>query len=160
MATREQYTTCMRPYMTGVGKTKEERQSGMCIGAKLCTGRAKDIDEAKRLCLEASSMPKEPKISRKFHRGKLDVNAVAACVIDKITDCNTLNTTALSNYFSDCMAAAGIKIKKPETKNRFLSKCVDEHRVNGTFAEGISLRKKCLVTWNEKQNRSENISNV
>jgi len=55
---RAQYNSCMVPYMRGAGKTKEQRQMGMCIGAKLCTGKAKTEAEAKEIC----SRPKEPKV--------------------------------------------------------------------------------------------------
>ena len=48
--TREEYNTCMRPYITGKGIPKEERRQNFCIGAKICTGKAKDEKEALRLC--------------------------------------------------------------------------------------------------------------
>ena len=37
---RSEYTACMTPHMQGKGKTKEQRRMDMCVGAKLCTGKA------------------------------------------------------------------------------------------------------------------------
>lgn len=65
MATREKYNTCMKPYIRGSNKTKEQRQMNFCIGAKVCSGKAKNEEEAKKLCL----LPKEPK-PVKVKRGK------------------------------------------------------------------------------------------
>lgn len=54
---RKKYNTCMIPHMRG-SKSKEERQRAMCVGAKLCTGKASNIEEAQHIC----SIPKPPKI--------------------------------------------------------------------------------------------------
>lgn len=54
---REAYNSCMKPFMSGTGKTKQERQQSMCIGAKMCTGKAKNQEEAARMC----AIPKVPK---------------------------------------------------------------------------------------------------
>ncbi|GAH68135.1 unnamed protein product, partial [marine sediment metagenome] len=43
---QDKYRKCMRQYMTGVGKTKEERQHDMCIGAKLCSRKAETKEKA------------------------------------------------------------------------------------------------------------------
>ncbi len=56
---REEYNQCMRPYMSG-SKTKEEKQHDMCIGAKVCSGKASSAEEAEKLC----SMPQIPKWAR------------------------------------------------------------------------------------------------
>ena len=53
---RAEFNACMRPYMQG-RKSKQERSQSMCIGAKLCTGKAKTPDEAATIC----SQPKLPK---------------------------------------------------------------------------------------------------
>lgn len=57
---REKYNNCMRPYIRGKDKSKEERQKSFCIGAKVCSGKAKNEKEAEYLC----SLPKEPKIPK------------------------------------------------------------------------------------------------
>jgi len=54
---RAAFNSCMRPYMGGKGKSKEERRMNMCIGAKLCTGKAKTEEEALKIC----NKPKLPK---------------------------------------------------------------------------------------------------
>ena len=56
MATREEYNACMRPYITGKGKSKEERQRSFCIGAKVCSGKAQSEEQGADLC--AKSVPK------------------------------------------------------------------------------------------------------
>jgi len=53
---RKEYNTCMIPYMKG-SKTKEERKHDMCIGAKICSGKASNEQEAEALC----NAPKLPK---------------------------------------------------------------------------------------------------
>ncbi len=54
---RKAYNLCMSPHMKGTGLSKEQRQMKMCVGAKLCTGKASTEKEAIAIC----SLPKEPK---------------------------------------------------------------------------------------------------
>jgi len=54
---RKEYTDCMTPFMKGKGKTKQQRQHDMCIGAKLCSGKASSETDAEVLC----NAPKLPK---------------------------------------------------------------------------------------------------
>lgn len=54
MAGRAEYNTCMRPYMTG-SKTKEQRKSDFCVGAKICSGKAQTREQAAQLCSTTSS---------------------------------------------------------------------------------------------------------
>ncbi|HUV76258.1 MAG TPA: hypothetical protein VMW00_06405, partial [Dehalococcoidales bacterium] len=61
MGKREDYTDCMRPYMTGGGPERKER---FCKGAKICSGKAANEEEAARICAEASANPKPPKEKR------------------------------------------------------------------------------------------------
>lgn len=67
MATRTEYNDCMRPFITG-SKPKEERQRAFCLGAKICSGKAKNEEEAIALCARAvpkwakQSMPKEDEV--------------------------------------------------------------------------------------------------
>lgn len=56
-ASREEYNSCMRTYITGTGKTKEQRRLDFCIGAKVCSGKAKSEEEARTIC----DVPKLPK---------------------------------------------------------------------------------------------------
>jgi len=57
--TREEYNTCMKPFMAG-SKTKEQRQHDMCVGAKICSGKASSQEEAEKIC----SAPRLPKWAR------------------------------------------------------------------------------------------------
>ena len=56
MTTREEYNACMRPFITGKGKSKDERKRSFCAGAKVCSGKARSEEEALALC--AKSVPK------------------------------------------------------------------------------------------------------
>jgi hypothetical protein len=56
MASREEYNACIRPFITGKGKSKDERKRSFCIGAKLCSGKAQSEKQAAELC--AKSLPK------------------------------------------------------------------------------------------------------
>lgn len=62
---REDYNQCMRPYITG-SKPKEQRKLDFCIGAKVCSSKAKNKEEAKQMCM----LPKTPKLPRKSTRQK------------------------------------------------------------------------------------------
>lgn len=61
MRDREEYNACMRPYMTG-SKPKEQRKLDFCVGAKVCSGKAKTEEEARAIC----SIPKLPKWAREL----------------------------------------------------------------------------------------------
>lgn len=53
---RAKYNSCMSPYMKGQMPV-EERRLKFCVGSKLCSGKAKSEEEARRIC----SQPKPPK---------------------------------------------------------------------------------------------------
>jgi len=81
---RKQYNQCMVPYMKG-SKPKEQRQFDMCVGAKICSGKAGNEEEAKRIC----SLPKEPKPVKtgQIKRGQScekDVAKLSQCIIENI----------------------------------------------------------------------------
>ncbi len=65
---RQEYNACMSPYMKG-SKSKEQRKHDMCIGAKLCSGKASSEQEAEALC----NMPVLPK----WAKGKQDTEDIA-----------------------------------------------------------------------------------
>jgi len=78
---RKEYNQCMVPFMRG-SKPKEQRQFDMCVGAKICSGKAGNEEEAKSICL----LPKEPKATKVRHanRGQScekDVANLAQCMI-------------------------------------------------------------------------------
>lgn len=65
MPTREEYNACMRPYISGKDKTKEERQLDFCAGAKICTGKATNMDQALKICRETPPTVKPPKSGKR-----------------------------------------------------------------------------------------------
>lgn len=67
MADRSKYNTCMKPFISGK-KTRQERTEAFCIGAKVCSGKAQNESIAKKLCLEARSQPRPPKLRKKTAR--------------------------------------------------------------------------------------------
>lgn len=106
MAKREEYNQCMRPFITGA-KEKEQRKLDFCIGAKVCSRKAKDRAEAERLCL----LPKEPKPMR-ARKDKQPVSCkeemitLAQCMVAKI-DMNLVSSaknieTALVDALLKC----------------------------------------------------------
>ena len=65
MATRTEYNQCIRPFITGTGRSNQERKLNFCIGAKVCSGKAKTPEEAKQICLtQPPKPPKQPKQRR------------------------------------------------------------------------------------------------
>lgn len=116
MATREEYNQCIKPHITGTGKTKEQRKLDFCIGAKLCSGKAKTEKEARAIC-DVPRLPKWAKqilpkeepisctdkskrvkesidtISLKVSAGEAeDVRPLAAQLMNDIFTCNTDKT--------------------------------------------------------------------
>lgn len=92
---RKQYTACMVPFMKGGGPDRKLR---FCIGAKLCSGKSKTEEEAKKVCL----LPKEPKPAKALKRkgagqscdkvaGKL-----AECVVSRLVDNGAYKNQALN----------------------------------------------------------------
>lgn len=81
---RKQYNQCMAPYMRG-SKPKEQRQFDMCVGAKICSGKAQTEEEAISIC----SLPKEPKPvkigrARRGQSCEKDVAKLSECIVDNI----------------------------------------------------------------------------
>jgi hypothetical protein len=64
MASRAEYNKCIRPYITG-SKPKEQRKVDFCIGAKICSGKAANRDQAVALCSKPKSKETEQKPTRK-----------------------------------------------------------------------------------------------
>lgn len=66
---RATYNECMKPHMTG-SKTKQQRQHDMCVGAKLCSGKATSTEEAEAIC----NQPKLPKWAKSLvPKGEEDI---------------------------------------------------------------------------------------
>lgn len=105
MATREEYTSCMTPYMKGTGRSKEERQAAMCVGAKICSGKASNEQEAQQLCAEAAAQPKPSKKSRKSKKFCFnDYESLSVCLAANI-DISKLTPNNMQKVFSDALTA-------------------------------------------------------
>ena len=146
---REEYTTCMKPWMKkreGGGPDRKER---FCLGAKICSGKAKDEQEAAKLCAEAASNPKPPRKAR----GKCKVIApdMAACVIRALGG-SEINLANLTTAIAGC---TGQKVEKPPTRERFIKKCFKENAVTGDIKEAQKLRTMCTAKWKEQEVPSE-----
>lgn len=60
----QEYRSCVASGLKGKKLSKEERKQEFCIVSKVCSRKANDRDEAKRLC----SLPKEPKLPKQTMR--------------------------------------------------------------------------------------------
>ncbi|KKM20467.1 hypothetical protein LCGC14_1645190 [marine sediment metagenome] len=104
MGKREEYTSCMVPYMKGGGEGRKER---FCVGAKICSGKAQDESSAKTLCAEAAAEaaanPKPPKKKRPKKVCTLqDLDAITTCVVENI-DVGSLTSTNMTQVFGDAL---------------------------------------------------------
>ena len=99
MGKREDYTTCMKPWMTGGGSDRKER---FCIGAKVCS-KGVDQAEATKLCAEAASNPKPPKAKRGRKVCTLrDLDAISICLTENI-DLSNLTSENMSKVFGTAL---------------------------------------------------------
>ncbi len=108
MSKREDYTTCMVPFMKGGGPDRKQR---FCIGAKICSQKANTEEEAVKLCAEAAANPKPPKTKR-TRKCAIDTNALATCVIKEL-DGSEINLSNLTSIIASC---TGQKVEKPLTR--------------------------------------------
>jgi hypothetical protein len=107
---RKQYNQCMVPFMKG-SKPKEQRQFDMCVGAKICSGKAGTEEEAISIC----SLPKElkPVKTRQVKSGQScerEAGKLAQCMMDyfdknnlyrQILNVNSVEV-AIENAILDC----------------------------------------------------------
>ena len=116
MANREAYNTCMKPYITG-SKPKEQRKLDFCVGAKMCSGKATNKEEAQKICLSAP--PKEP-TRRSKKNCATDMIKVAECLAPLIKDMELIDAPILSELLQKCAcgkvskAAKAMAEMKPE----------------------------------------------
>lgn len=146
MANREEYTTCMIPWMKGGG---EDRKLRFCMGAKRCSGKATNEDEARKLCAEAAANPKPPKQTQRS-KGKVDTGALAVCVIGKL-DGSEPTQANLSPIIASCLGQKA----QPNTREKFIKKCFKENSSTGTLQidikEAQKLRPMCIRLWKEQE---------
>ena len=161
MGKREDYTKCMVPYMKGGGPDRKER---FCLGAKLCSGKAANEDEARKLCAdaaaEAAANPK-PKKSR-GGKCKIDVAGLATCIIGSLhgTEVDQPNLTAI---ISGCVGQKAQKVQKVEpvlTRKEFIKKCYKQNPLSAGGSLGSragvkemrELQIMCKAKWEEQEN--------
>lgn len=100
---RQEYNQCMSPYMRG-SESKEQRQSDMCQGAKICSGKAKTEEEARYLC----SLPKEPKPAKKraakgSQSCEKEVLELASCIVERIDVDQASNINSIETAIINAM---------------------------------------------------------
>ncbi len=123
------YRECMKPYISG---HHEDRKLSFCAGAKMCTGKASNLAEAEQICRDAP--PKEPRVrGRRF-----DAAGVAHCMLPRLAAIST--EAQLVSLIGQCTDP---RIKKVPTRKQLIKQCVAERTINGSFAESVSLQKKC-----------------
>lgn len=140
-----EYTQCMIPYMKGTGKTKEQRQRDMCIGAKLCSGKASTREEAEQICI--NQPPKEPKPRRSSGRS-IDPAKLATCVSGSL-ELSGLTVENLTARLELAITHCNTGGKGPPTYKRFMTACLKETGGGGTFLTAQADIKKCQTKWNE-----------
>jgi len=128
---RQEYNTCIKPYMSGKGKSKEERQMAMCVGAKLCTGKAATEDEAKKIC--ENLPPKEPKAEKPIRIRKCPIVAqqVTDCLIGKLenVDLKTVKLgELLKNMVPLCLCGKAPKVTKAQKAQKAYDDMTDEEK--------------------------------
>jgi len=139
---REEYNACMSPYMKGGG---EDRKLRFCIGAKVCSSKAKNEEEARQICLSAPA--KEPKQRKARSKSKIDAPSLSACIIEKI-DGSEITLANLTTIIADC---TGQKVGKPLTREKFIKKCFKENAITGDIKESQKLRSLCTAKWKERE---------
>ena len=144
---RQEYTTCMKPWMTGGGPDRKER---FCIGAKVCS-KGVSREEAAKLCSEAASNPKPQKVRKTRGKCKIDVPTLSACVI-KAMEGSELTLANLTTSIAGC---TGQKAEKALTQERFIKKCFKENSTaplgQYDLKEAQKLRSFCIARWKEQE---------
>ena len=139
----KEYTTCMKPYMTGGGPDRKER---FCLGAKICSGKASSEEEAVKLCAEAALNPKPPKERKPRGKGKVDIAALASCIVGAL-DGSEITLANLAPIIASCTGQkAG-----PTTREKFIKKCFKENQITGDIKEAQKLRSLCTAKWKEQE---------
>ena len=154
---RTEYNNCMKPYISG---QHEDRKMAFCIGAKMCTGKAKNEKEAEQICL--AQPPKEPKPRKTRGGAKLDVQAFSACILPKIaigTCGDGMSNVEMMKIVAECAGSTNTKVEKVENDKKFLKKCVKEataefEEMKGRaikFQETAPLIKMCQLKLKDKK---------
>ncbi|KKM97414.1 hypothetical protein LCGC14_1168180 [marine sediment metagenome] len=140
---RAKYTNCMIPFMKGGGPDRKLR---FCIGAKVCSGKAKTEAEAEQICINQPA--KEPKPRKSSGRG-IDPVKLAGCISTNMDLANLTpdNLRArLETAITHCKA--GKSSTRPLTYKRFMSSCIKETSEGGDFIHSQPDIKRCQTKWN------------
>ncbi len=143
MGNREAYNTCMIPHISG---HHEDRKGDFCVGAKICSGKAADEPTARKLCAEAAANPKPPKEKRARGKGKIDIAALATCVVGALEG-KEITIAALVPILSSC---TGQKVETP-SRIKFIRKCRKEKSVTGDMKEAYKLGALCASLWKDQE---------
>jgi len=134
----------MIPFMKGGGPGRKLR---FCIGAKVCSGKAKSEAEAEQICINQPA--KEPKPRKTSARG-IDPVKLASCISTNmdLTNLTVDNMPArLEAAITHCSTAKAST--KPLTYKRFMSSCMKESGNGGDFIHSQREIKACQAKWNE-----------
>ena len=146
MGKREDYTKCMIPYMTEGGPERKER---FCIGAKICSSKASNEQEAAKLCAEAAANPKPPK-AKGTRRGKIDISTLTPCIIKGLNG----SEPTLTNLPPILASCTGQKAGKTG-REAFIKNCFKENTSGNGFQYDIKeaqrLRSFCTAKWKEQE---------
>lgn len=89
MQSRESYNSCMVPWIKG--KEGLERRLSFCAGAKICSGKAKTLDEAKQICNERFAKKKGEDWRLPIDDLKVKIDGkeviISADIINKLCGC-------------------------------------------------------------------------
>lgn len=116
---RPAYNNCMKPYMTGKGLSKEERQQNICVGAKICSGKASNKEDAARLCAEAPA--KEPKARKTRQSCPKAAEELVSCIMPKLDPGNLQDSLRQAVHLCSCN-----KPPKKETKAQKMQKAFED----------------------------------
>lgn len=142
---RAAYNECMKPFISG---QHEDRKGDFCLGAKICSGKATNEEEAAKLCAEAAADPLKQTQSRK---SKIDPARLASCIsanidIERLTVDNLPARLEVAiNHCSKTRSAS------PPTYKRFMNSCLKEIGAGGDFINSQREIKECQTRWNKKR---------
>lgn len=149
-----QYQECMTKAMRAMpkGLSRQERGNLFCIEAKICSGKAKNKEEAATIC--ANRPAPTPKASKKKSAGVGNINALVSCLLPKINQVEDLDSETLKGFLVDCVSVSVVN-EKPKSKEKFIKKCFKENSSTGTLEvpmqEAAKLRKLCVAKYKEMQ---------
>jgi hypothetical protein len=126
-----QYRTCMKPFIAGTGKTREERQINFCVGAKMCTGKARSEEEARKICLAAPPKPPKTPGARRA-RGKqgclTQMDELAKCLMEKVDFSAGADLGAVREGLSLCGCGAKPKLSRAQKQEERLAQMSPEQK--------------------------------